>query len=1107
MGKKENKQSKISWRLTAVAVASMLFGAMETMPVYAADSVQMAESSAGMMTVEGIVYDKDGQPLPGANVLEKGTTRGVVTDMDGKFVLNVSRNSVIQVSFVGFKTQEMEAQPDMKFTLGDDNAMLDELVVIGYGVQKKVNLTGAVSVVDVGKAIEAKPQMDVSKALQGVVPGLSVINTNGNINGSPTLTIRGIGTLTGDQGTPLVVVDGVQMDDISLLNPQDIASISVLKDAASTSIYGSRAAFGVILITTKSGTKEDKFSVNYTNNFAWDTPTILADYPDVPTQLVALADAARRSGAASNLFGMDFNEMMPYAQAWLEQNGGEKADYREMRPFKSWDDVGDFYVNPDGSGAMYYADWDVRNIMFRSWTPSQSHNVNVQGTSGRTSYYLSFGYDNKEGVMEFNPDKVRRYNVNVNVTSDITDWLQVGTRTSYADRDYTTPNTRRSTYLYMWRWGSFFGPYGTYQGHDFRNDIAYRKQAGDEETGSSLFRITAFLKASIIKGLSLNADYTYNVNNVLVDKVGLPVTAYNSWGGNIAEPTVVESSSYLYQESDRQTSYALNVYGNYMFDVRKNHHFNIMLGGTAEGGTMLWHAAQRYDLTNSAQPEFNLATGAQTVYGGHSHWATAGYFGRINYDWKGIWLLELNGRADGSSKFPARSRWGFFPSGSVGYRFSEEEYFRPLLGAVSNGKIRASYGAVGNEAIGEQNLFISTISQATPNWIDQATGSLATGFDSPSLVASSLTWERIETLDLGLDLGFLNNTLTLGFDWYQRYTRNMLAPGEVMPDMLGTSSPYTNAGELRTRGWELNVDYRNRFGEVDFYGNFNLSDYRTEVTRWKNDTGILSSHFTGEHYGDIWGFETDRLFTDADFTIDSEGNVTGYASGVASQKELEQGSFVYGPGDIKFKDLDGNGVINGGKGTISDHGDLKVIGNRTPRYQYSFRLGAAWKGFDIDLYFQGVGKWQQWSTSAFVIPFARGIDGIYANMTDYFTPEKQNYDAFYPRMFGGNGASGTVSGIGYGRYNFYPQSRYLLDRSYLRFKNLTVGYTFPQSLTRKVYIEKLRVYFSANNLCELINNSVAPVDPEVDGTVGTDGSWGRTDPFTRTISCGLQVTF
>ena len=1109
MVKCKRLQTVLRPRMTAMSLA-LGISCSGYVCAYAAPDPQITETAEELMEISGTVKDSDGMPLIGANVQEKGTTRGVVTDIDGKFTLKVSADADVMFSYLGYSSMTLKPSSEMNVVLSTDNAMLDEVVVVAYGTQKKVNLTGAVSVVDVDKALDSKPQMEVSKALQGVVPGLSIVSTNGNINGQPSMQIRGIGTLTGDGGEPLIVLDGVPIDDLSMVNPQDIASVSVLKDAASTSIYGSRAAFGVVLITTKSGVKTDKISVSYSNNFSWDTPTILPDYPDVPTQLIAMNDAAVRTGAASNLFGMDFMETLKYAEAWKEQNGGNKAGYREMRPFKSWDDVGDYYVNPDGSGALYYADWDVKNIMFQKWTPSQSHNVNIQGTSGRTSYYLSFGYDQKEGQMEFNPDKLKRYTVNVNVQSDITDWLQAGVRVNYTDRTYTTPETQRSTYLYMWRWGSFFGPYGTVNGTDFRNDIAYRKQAGDSNTGSKYARIGAFMKAYVTKGLSVNADYTYNVDNVRVDNVGLPVTSYDSWGGNISSPSVVSSSSYLYQESDETQSYALNVYANYEFSLNKQHNFNIMLGGTAEGGETQWFYAQQLGLLNSSQPEFPLANGTETVDGGHSHWATAGYFGRINYNWKEIWLFELNGRFDGSSRFPANDRWAFFPSGSMGYRFSQENYFEPLRDVVSNGKLRFSYGAIGNEAVGD-NRFVSVIGGSSPSWINPSTGSLMTGYDMPTLVSRTLTWERIETLDVGLDLGFLDNKLNLGFDWYQRYTRNMLAPGKELPDMLGTGSPYTNAGELRSRGWELSLDYRDRFGDVDVYGNFSIGDFSAEVTKWSNESGIISDEYVGKKYGEIWGFETDRLFTEDDFTWGDDGSgnrvCTGYAPGVADQTKLEQGSFVYGPGDIKFKDLNGDGKIDGGNGTVNDHGDLTVIGNTTPRYQYSFRLGAAWKGFDIDMYFQGVGKWQQWTTSAFVIPFARGIDGIYSNMTDYYTPENKNYGAFYPRMFSGNGAGGTVAGVSYGRYNFYPQSRYLLDRSYLRFKNLTVGYTFPQQLTRKAYIEKVRVYFSANNLCELINNSFAPLDPEIDGTVGTDGSWGRTDPYTRSVSCGVQVTF
>ena len=1100
--------------LTAAAISALFLSGslVKANPVTSNENLKVTEQLQ-TTSVEGLVVDANGEPIIGANVLEKGTTNGTLTNLDGKFNLNVHSNAVLQISFIGYKTQEIKVTGrTIKVVLTEDNELLDEVVVVGYGSQKKVNVTGAVSTVDVNKALEAKPQMDVTKALQGVVPGLTILNTQGGINEQPSMTIRGVGTLSNSEtSNPLIIVDGVPLDDLSLINPQDIASVSVLKDAASTSIYGSRAAFGVVLITTKQGTKKDKISINYSNNFAWSTPSILPDYADVPSQLRALIAVNARNGSDPELFGMYLDQMLPYAEAWQQQHGYKKTGYREMQPYQSMDNVGDYYLDPTTGKAMFYADWDVVGIMYQNWAPSQSHNVNVQGTSGKTTYYLSVGYDKKEGQLNFNPDQLKRYNVNANITSDVTNWLQIGGRFSFTDRTYTEPNTRRTHYQYMWRWGSFFEPLGTINGTDLRNTIMYLKQAGDTETSTNYVRMTGFVKAKILKGLTVNADYTYNVKNLFQDMVGLPVSGYNTWG-TMSAPTTIQSDSYLQQQSEKTTSYAFNLYANYEFNVAQKHNFNIMLGGNAEGEEYFWHRAKREGLLNPDQPEFPLASGTQTVNGNHIHSATAGYFGRINYNWNEIWLLELNGRLDGSSSFPASDRWAFFPSASLGYRFSQEGYFDKLHNIISNGKLRASFGEIGNEAVGE-DMFISTINALSNKYWLGSDGTFVNMYDIPSLVSSTLTWERIRTFDIGLDLGFMNNELNVSFDWYQRKTLDMLAPGVTLPDMLGTTAPYTNAGSLRTRGWELNVSWNKQFGDFTVYANGNVSDYKTVVTNWNNPSGILSDYFSGKVYGDIYGFETDRLFTKDDFTYDAQGNRTGYAQGVANQDGLiGSGNFQYGPGDVKFKDLNNDGVIDGGDGTKNNMGDLKVIGNSTPRFQYGFRLGGSWKGIDLDMYFQGVGKWDQWSYGAFVIPFSRGADGIYANQMDYWTED--NPDAFYPNPYTdptkGNISGGTVSGIANGSNNFYPQSRYLIDRSYLRFKNLTVGYTIPQEWTKKCFIQKARIYFTAENLCELINNSYAPVDPEIDASdtgSNSNGVWGRVAPMTRTISFGLQVTF
>lgn len=1092
---------------------SLLLAAGMPITAYANPEPQATQQSISAIT--GTVVDENGEPVIGASVFEKGNSRnGTATDIDGKFSVKVKPGTMLKVSYIGYRPAEATAANGMIFTLTPADALLDEVVIVGYGTQKKVNLTGAVSTVDVAKTMEGRPQTDVTKALQGAVPGLTITTTSGDINESASMQIRGLGTLSnGATSKPLIVVDGVPTEDISYLNTQDIESISVLKDAASSSIYGSRAAFGVILIQTKGAKEQDRVSVNYSNNFAWDKATMLPNYPDVPTQLnAAIQGKARQSNDAVELFGMYFTKLLPYAEAWKEQNRG-KAGYREMREFESWDNVGDYAV-VDGQ-ALFYADWDVQDIFFDDAAPSQSHNLSISGTNNTTNYYMALGYSSKDGLMKANPDNVEKYNASIDLNTQVTDWLKAGVRMNWSRRTYTRPEFWLQPYQYLWRWGSFFGPYGTLDGMDFRS-LSEIKQAGDREVQADQTRMNAYLKADIIKGLSVNADFTYQVRNIGKKYADFTVYGY-PWGKVKPDYIVGPSSTRAYRTTDKYNTYTMNIYGNYQFSLKKSHNFNIMLGGNVEGIDYEGFQAERQQMINQQLPELNLSTGNDklaTSWAGHS--ATAGYFGRINYDYKGIYLLELNGRYDGSSSFPVGDKWAFFPSMSAGYRFSEEAYFAPLKDIVNNGKLRFSFGEIGNDAVG-QYKFISTIARIDEGYVHWLDGSSKVNqFDMPTLVSSSLTWERIRTLNLGIDLGFMNNSLTVGFDWFQRENQDMLAPAQVLPDVVGASAPDANAGTLRTRGWEFSVNWNHRFGEVDVYANFNIGDAKSVITKWDTDVKLLNSYYTGQTYGDIWGFETDRYFTEDDFNGQNADGSWNYKEGIADQTGLQTDNFVYGPGDIKFKDLNGDGKIDGGKGTAEDHGDLKVIGNTMPRYEYSFRIGGAWKGFDIDLFFQGVGKRSVWTQSAFAFPLMRSADlTLYANQTEYcqYEPEQgivdinQGYD--FPRLYPGNEYKGNVPGIGPGCHNYYPQSRYLVDMSYLRLKNITFGYTLPQVLTRKAYIEKARVYFSADNLALLHNGSNMPVDPETNSGQGAlgNGTWGRIAPITRTLSVGLQVTF
>ncbi len=1152
-------------------------------------------------TITGTVLDENNEPVIGASVVQKGVSgNAVATDAFGHFKLRVPLGAPLMVSYVGYKTIEIKAAQDLTVYLEPTSEMLNELVAIGYGSQKRANLTGAVATVDVARTMDSRPATDVAKALQGAVPGLTITSANGSLDGTPTINIRGVGTLSNSHtSSPLIVVDGVPVDDMSFLNPEDIADISVLKDAASSAIYGTRAAFGVILITTKEGSSKDRVSVKYVNNFGWNSATVLPEFASTVDNM-KLALQNTNPGGDKEIFGMYYSDILPFAEAWAQQHGGEKyTGLVELKPFQSWDNVGDYYSapggpfpagNPNAVGPMQsshlisYADWDIRKTMFHA-APSSKHNISVEGQSGRTNYRLSFGYDAREGMIKYSPEKMHRYMANASVSTQIFKWWKAGARFSFSNREFEGPNEQANAYQYMWRWPGQYQNYGYINDAEgkpmyVRNPASIRMNSHTDKTVSTQTRMQAFTIFNPIKGLSVQADFTYSLRNMNSDSAAVPYSLWNTWSyvGSTGFFSVwnpySQATSYAAQSNGRTTMWTANVFGTYDITFNDAHNLKVMLGWTAEQEEYRYFYARRNGLIDYNLPNINLTNSNQyTTNGTHTHRATTGFFGRINYDYKGIYLLELNGRYDGSSRFPANDQWAFFPSGSVGYRFSEENYFQPLKSWWSNGKLRASYGHIGNEAVGS-NMFLSTVSPvsaANVSWLNGDQKIVEYGM--PTLVSSSLTWERIVTTDVGLDLGFLDNSLNVAFDWYQRDTKDMLGPTSELPAVLGASAPYGNAGSLRTRGWELSLNWNHSFGDWDVYATASIGDARTKITKWNDASRTLysfdpqSGNYTeGMNYGDILGFETDGYFTMDDFHFvpgaaltDDDGNPILNADGqptyqrgtyvrndgVVDQSFLQNGTFTYGPGDVKFKDLNGDGVINNGDpnmkdaegkpvtvGSVNNHGDLKVIGNALPRYEYSFRIGGAWKGFDIDLFFQGIGKRNMWATGSTIIPMAQSGYGTFTNLVDNYNVIKFNEDAtspnygqiteavitedfWYPRLYSGLQGRGNVGNVGLGSGNFYPQSRYLMNMAYLRFKNLTVGYTLPYEITKKALIQKARIYFSADNLCFLYNGAKKyQLDPEMTTGIGSnlqgynDGyaGFGRTAPIPRTFSFGIQVT-
>ena len=1098
--------------------------------MYAARAEKPSASNVYQQTrilVSGRILDSSGQPVPGASVIEKGTTNGVDTDIDGKFAISVKSGSSLEVSCIGYETVSVAASENLSVTLREDTQFLDEVVVVGFGTQKKVNMTGSVAAVDVDKAFGSKPITDVSKGLQGVVPGLSITYNSNDLNASPTMKIRGTGSINGDN-TPLILLDGVEVPDLSFVNPDNIKSISVLKDAASASIYGSRAAWGVVLITSKDGSAvKDKVSITYSNNFSWNQPIGLPKYiTDKEGVLAQLEEGmlAQKNvdGSRIEAFGMYYDTIGKGITTWFDKYSGNLSN-----PVYKY---GEDYEFIEGT-PYYYRVSDPNKEIFKT-SFSQTHNLSVTGNTGKTNYNIGLGYTMNDGTLKAaKKNDVKRYNLNLSTNTQVKNWLNIGTKVMYVEKEYEYPygysQSKGATGLlyYVMRFPAFF-PFGisdgskladgtyasesaaTGEGLYFRHGNAYVANESICSSKDQYLTLGGNVSINLAPGLSFYGDYTRGRYNYENRSMRQPYYVAN-W--SFPKKAAVTTNDFLERSYVSKITNTYNAYFDYLFDIQKQHNFAIKVGANAEDLRYDNQSVKVNGVQDVEHPTLNLTDGKNEGIVDESlrHRATAGFFGRINYNYKEKYLLELNGRYDGSSSFRTGKQWAFFSSASAGYRISEEKFWTNIKPYVPTLKVRASYGSVGNQALDSWYPYISTMATETVSWIGTDMNQVSTT-TTPSAVNPDMTWEKIRTLDIGFDAGFFNNELNVTFDWYQRRNVGMLVAGNEIVRYAGIAvAPLENGGDMKTNGWELQIDYNHAFNK-DFaiYGTFTLSDAKSEITKWNNTTGALNSWYKGKKLGEIWGFETDRYFNSSD--VNPDGTLK---TGTPDQSYLQNGSFRFGAGDIKYKDLNNDGKIDTGKGTIDDHGDLKRIGNQLPRYEYSLRVGAMLKGFDVEILFQGVGKRDMWSTSSLFIPHAAGAQmNIFENQLDYWTESNQN--ARFPRPYI-NGAFGSLSGLpgNSGCNNFAPQTKYLNNLAYLRVKNFTVGYTLPQNLTRKIFVEKLRFYFSAQNLFTF-DHIDGVMDPECTGgssksyTNGMDMTMaGRAMPFNRQWSCGLQITF
>lgn len=1064
---------------------------------------------ANANVVTGQVTDAQGEPLIGVSVVVAGTQSGTITDFDGFYTMDAANDAQLQFSYIGYTTvtEAINNRSTINIVLREDTRLLDEVVVVGYDTQRKANLTGAVGSISVEDQLEGRPIANVGTGMQGAVAGLTVTNSSGRLGDTPKFRIRGaVGTLLNEGGSqPLILVDGVEISDISMINADDIKEISVLKDAASSSIYGTRAAFGVILITTKSGSGVDaKFRVNYSNNFSWATPTALPEIAKSYIGAEMALDARNRRSPGTTIF----------------QNAcGLVWDADDIDAMKEWDQMfGNVDLGPEmvegrdfvlKSGIPhFYRSWNAADEYVKDFSFSQQHNMSFSGTAGKTNYYMGLSYMGQGGVVKVNPDSYNRFSVNYSTDTEIKPWLKVRSKALYTRTNLETPfNFGTSSYdalYYLYRWPSIM-PYGTYEGVPFRNSVTETAAASMDSDVKDYMRFS--VGATFVLGipdLTLDIDYTYNLDNQHITQRGGTVGGWDFWSGGgmaLVENWAASSRNKIDKYQYNRNYHAGNAVLRYKHTWNDAHSLNVFGGMNIEYKEVDYFNAEIRDLLDQSKPEISLAIGDKFIYGSHTSWAIMGFFARANYAYKNRYLIELNGRFDGSSRFPTDQQWGFFPSGSLGWVASEENFWEVLNPYWSFLKIRASYGSIGNQDIGN-NRFRAIMASYNSGWIVGETNKLSFGL--PTALAEGFTWETIKTINLGLDTRFFNDDLGVSLDLYRRINDGMVVGGSEVPSTFGASAPYENAAQLTTNGWELGIDYHHRFSNgLRLNVSANLADALTIVTKHPRKTSsvIDGSNYEGKIYGEIWGFTTDRLFQESDFNEDGT-----LVDGIASQAYFENSNgynYKYGPGDVKYVDLDNNGEITWGDKTVDNHGDWSRIGNATPRYEYNFKIGVDWHGVDLNIFFQGVGSRQYWATGTMMIPGWNFSEGTYyAHQTDYWTAE--NTDAYYPRLTETN-QPGQYSAAG---FNFLCQTRYLLDMSYLRLKNITLGYSLPDKVLKKMHFEKFRVYFSAENVCEIDHLGDLPIDPETATSAGDGGAmgFGRIYPFTRQLSCGLQIS-
>ncbi len=1053
---------------------------------------------AQKVTITGTVTDEKGGSLPGATVQVKGTSTGVLTDFNGKYTVDVTApNPTLVFSFVGYTPKEVAAgsQTLVNVSLSPDTRALDEVIVVGYGTQKKLNLTAAVDQVT-SEALENRAVPNITQGLQGVMPNLNIKLLDGKPIAAPSYNIRGT-TSIGQGGSALILIDGVEGDP-SLLNPNDIASVSMLKDAASASIYGARGAFGVVLITTKNPEK-GKTSVTFSSNYAIKKPMGVPDFVTDGYTWVTMFKDAFLNGDGS--FPQNINKTLKVSQAYLD---AFQAKVESGQPYSTVD------IDPVTGEYVYYGSTDFYKELYKPTTGASDNNIAISGSGEKSTYLISGRYMKQDGLFRYNSDDYNMKNFRAKGTIQLTPWLQIENNTDYSEMTYHNPmNVGEGSGI--WRNigdeghpnGTMFNPDGTLTMVSVYGvgDLWYGKNGID--TKRRVFKNTAgFTSEFFDKKLRVKGDATFRNtnNNTETKRVQVP---YSNKPGVIAYVGTTTNDLNIDQ---RETQYlATNLYTEYENTFNDAHYVKVLVGYNYEQSVYNRLQVQRNGVIYEDATDMNLALGQSIVTGGgYEKWAIMGGFSRLNYSFKDRYLLEINARYDGSSKFPAAQRFALFPSISGGWRISKEPFWTVSPKLVSDVKIRGSYGSLGNGNINsyvyQEQFSISQLGSILAGVKPQYT-------KNPSVLPDGLTWETATTADFGLDFAMLSDRLRFVGDYYIRNTTDMYTIGLTLPAIFGATAPKGNYADLQTKGWEMSLTWRDKFQiaskPLNYSVRFTLADNTSKITRYNNPDKLLSDYYEGQTIGEMWGYTTEGFFIDAD-------DVNTHAK--QSPQMRASPTNLWFAGDIKLLDANGDGFVNIGTNRVSDPGDRSIIGNSAPHYTYGITMSADWGNFFLTTFFQGVGK-QDWYPSTESEIFWGQYNRPYNNIPIFhlgnmWTPD--NVNAYFPRTMSRAASSSSARELG------VVQTKYMQNIAYIRLKNLQIGYNLPENLIKKIGASNLRVYMSGENvwtyspLYKLVGKGHIDVEntgPSDQVFTSSNAGDGYNYPLMSSMSFGLSVTF